>query len=256
MTAPPTNGSLARVANRVATDWRLQLGPPFPSQYSYVAPVRDNAVLKVQFGGDDESLHEAEALALWNGDGAVRLLRHDSHRRALLLERAVPGHDISGLSDEVATSIAVSVCRRLWRPASEPFRWIGDHVPDWLDDAAFVPSSARDLIPVARELLDSLDVGGSTLVHGDVHHHNILDAGGGRYVAIDPKPMLGDPEFDIPPLLWNPIGQTITRASAESRLAAFAAIGLDQWRMRAWSVIRGAYLSVDAVDVEVLQSLI
>jgi streptomycin 6-kinase len=129
-------------------------------------------------------------------------------------------------------------------------------VPDWLNDAALVPSSARDLIPVARELLDSLDVGGSTLVHGDVHHHNILDAGGGRYVAIDPKPMLGDPEFDIPPLLWNPIGQTITRASAESRLAAFAAIGLDQWRMRAWSVIRGAYLSVDAVDVEVLQSLI
>jgi streptomycin 6-kinase len=254
MTRFPAVGSLARVAHQVAANWALELDDPFPAQHSYVAPVGDSAVLKVQSGWDDESCHEAEALALWGGDGAIRVLRRDFDRRALLLERAVPGNDISELPEETATSIAVGVGPRLWRPAGEPFRWIGDHVPRWLDEAALTPSPARDLISLAWELFDSLDVGCSTLVHGDLHHHNILTAGR-RYVAIDPKPMLGEPEFDIPPLLWNPIAQKMTRAVAERRLTAFAAIGLDAWRMRAWSVIRGAYLAVDATDVEVLRSL-
>ena len=50
-------------------------------------------------------------------------------RRALLIERARPGTDISALPEDEATAIAVAVGRRLWRPAAEPFRWIGDHVP-------------------------------------------------------------------------------------------------------------------------------
>jgi streptomycin 6-kinase len=256
MTAFSTNASLARVAQEVAADWRLELEAPFPAQYSYVAAVGESAVLKVQSEGDDESLHEAEALALWNGRGAVRILRHDLERRAMLLERALPGNDISDLSDETATSIAVGVGISLWQPAGEPFRWIGDHVPRWLEEAALVPSPARDLVPLARELFESLDVGRSTLVHGDLHHHNILDAGNDRYVAIDPKPMLGDPEFDVPPMLWNPITYEMTAAVTERRLAAFTAIGLDPWLMRAWSVIRGAYLRVDTTEVEILRSLI
>ena len=52
------------------------------------------------------------------------------------------------------------------------------------------------LIPLARELYASLEVGRATLVHGDFHHHNILRAGD-RYLAIDTKAMLGEPEYDI-----------------------------------------------------------
>ncbi|MGH2381027.1 MAG: hypothetical protein ACRDG7_07385 [Candidatus Limnocylindria bacterium] len=51
--------------------------------------------------------------------------------------------------------------------------------------------------------------------------------------------MLGEPEFDVAPFLWNPIHQTMTLEVAERRLAAFAAAGLDEQRMRVWSVIRG-----------------
>ena len=73
-------------------EWGLELGPPFAlSRYSYVAPAGDDAVLKVTPPEDDESDEEADALALWDGDGAVRLLRRDRDRRALLLERARPG---------------------------------------------------------------------------------------------------------------------------------------------------------------------
>src|SRR6476659_6879236 len=111
---------LALIAAEVAAEWGLELGPPFAlARYSYVAPVGEDAVLKVTPAEDDEADEEPDALALWDGDGAVRLLRHDRGLRALLLERARPGTDISQLEDE-ATAIAIGVGRRLWRPAREP----------------------------------------------------------------------------------------------------------------------------------------
>ena len=246
--------ALARVAQEVAREWGLALGPPFAlGRYSFVAPAGEDAVLKVTPPEDDESDEEGDALALWDGDGAVRLLRRDASRRALLLERVRPGADASALGEEEATAIAVSVALRLWRPAAAPFRWIGDHVPRWLDDAA--AEEPNGLLPLARELYASLDVGRATLVHGDLHHHNLLDAGG-RHVAIDPKPMLGEPEFDVPSFLWNPLPYRMRLEVTERRLAAFAAAGLDQERMRTWAVIRGAYLGADAAEAAVLRALV
>jgi streptomycin 6-kinase len=214
-------------------------------------------VLKLTAPGDDEADYEPDALELWDGEGAVRLLRRDRERRAMELERAHPGTDLSHLPDDEATAIAVEVGERLWRPAARPFPWIGAHVPRWLDAAETGGSPATELIPLARRLYASLEVGRTALVHGDLHHHNILDAGG-RFVAIDPKPMLGEPEFDVPPFLWNPADgvSEVSLERTERRLAAFAAAGLDQARMRAWSVIRGAYLGVDEADVAVLQALV
>jgi streptomycin 6-kinase len=220
------------------------MGPRFQlSNYSYVASAGPDAVLKIGWHDDEESVHEADALELWAGNGAVRLLRVDRSRRALLLERACPGSDLAALGAVATTTIAVDVARRLWRPAAEPFRWIGDHVPRWLAEATPGSPAGRRLLERGRELFGRLEVDGGTLVHGDFHHHNILDAGA-RYVAIDPKPMLGEPEFDVPPFLWNPVGSQMTQEEIERRLAAFAEAGLDETRMRAWALIRGAYLGV------------
>jgi streptomycin 6-kinase len=247
---------LARIAAEIAVEWGIELGPPFAlSRYSFVAPAGEDAVLKVTPPEDDESDEEADALALWDGDGAARLLRRDRGRRALLIERARPGEDISRLPEDEATAIAVAVGKRLWRPAAAPFRWIGDHVPGWLDQAEASGQEGHDVIPLARELYASLEVGRETLVHGDLHHHNILRAGD-RYLAIDAKAMLGEPEYDIPSFLRNPLGATMTLDVTERRLAAFAAAGLDQERMRAWAVIRGAFLGSDEHEVEVLRALV
>ena len=247
---------LASIAEEVAAAWGVELGPPFAlSRYSYVAPAGDDAVLKVTPPEDDESDEEADALELWNGDCAVRLLRRDRSRRALLIERARPGDDISGLPENEATAIAVAVGTRLWRPAAKPFRWIGDHVPRWLDQAEASEQEGRELIPLARELYAALEVGSATLVHGDFHHHNILRAGD-RFLAIDAKAMLGEPEYDIPSFLWNPLGTTMTLDRTTRRLSAFAAAGLDQDRMRAWAVIRGAFLGSDEHEVGVLRALV
>jgi streptomycin 6-kinase len=233
---------LERVGCEVAAEWGLQLGRPFPlALHGFVAPAGEDAVLKVTPEVFWETTLEPDALAHWGGEGAVRLLRHDRERRAFLLERARPGTDIAALRDDEATAIAVEVGRRVWRPAAEPFSWVGDHVPGWLDE------EPNELTPLARELFASLDVGRKTLVHGDFHHQNILDAGS-RYVAIDPQPFLGEPEFDVPSFLWNPLPCRLRVERLEARLAAFVAAGLDEERIRKWAVIRGAYLQPQEAD--------
>jgi streptomycin 6-kinase len=154
------------------------------------------------------------------------------------------------LPEEQATRIAAATGLRLWQRAGAPFRWIGDHVPRWLDNA-----EGHELVPLARELYASLDIGRDVLVHGDFHHHNILHSERGP-VAIDPKPMLGEPEYDIPSFLWNPIPYRMRLDVTETRLTAFASVGLDEKRMRKWAVIRGAYLGADDDEIEVLRALV
>ncbi len=247
--------ALEATAQAVADDWKIELRKPFElSRHSFVAAAGAGAVLKVTASNDHESDQEPEALQLWGGDGCPRLLRHDPGRRAILIERALPGDDISSLSAADATAIAVHLGLRLWRPAGAPFRWIGDFVPDWLEEADPQAGPRRELVALARELYGSLSVERGTLIHGDLHHHNILRAREG-HVAIDPKPMLGEPEFDVPSFLWNPIAYRITVDETERRISAFAAAGLREERIRAWAVIRGAYLASDE-DLGVLRRLV
>ncbi len=135
----------------------------------------------------------------WNGEGAIRLLRHDRGRRVMLIERARPGSDNSAVKDDDATAAAVEVGLRIWRPAAEPFRWIGDHIPRWLDQAE---QGRHELIPLPRQL-----------------YRMILE-------------------------------------TMERRLQAFAAAGLDEGRMRAWAVIRGAILGADEHEARLLRALL
>jgi streptomycin 6-kinase len=238
-------GITPRVAERlratavdVAREWGVPLGERLlAGRFSFVAFAGDNAVLKVVPVEDDEADHEADALALLAGDGAVRLLRHDRSRRAILIERARPGDDASQLPEPDAIRVAVAAAKRFWRPAERgsPFRWIGDHVPRWLDNAG-----DHYLVRQAKEIYATMHPSDATLVHGDFHHHNLLSHRGG-WVVIDPKPMVGDPEFDVPPFLWNPIGHESTQESVERWIGAFADAGLDANLLRKWAIVRGTY---------------
>jgi streptomycin 6-kinase len=226
-----------------AREWGLEVGEPFAlSSVSFVAPAGD-AVVKVPWEGDDESLHEGDALQFWDGDGAIRLLRRSG--RALLEERAVPGTDLSCLAEGEASNLAVGVASRLWRPAGSPFRPVVPEVARWLDRAE---REGSELVPLARNLLAELEPAARWLVHGDFHHHNLLRSGD-EFVAIDPKPYLADREYDLPPFLWNPLDNRMEdREQTEHRIAAFVEAGLDEFRIRAWTVIRGAYLRPELAD--------
>jgi streptomycin 6-kinase len=244
--------SARRTAHELAREWGLELGEPFALNYaSFVVPTSGGQVLKVASDGDDESLHEPDALELWDGDGAVRAFRRSG--RAVLEERAVPGDDLSLCHDDDATAIAVALVQRLWRPATAPFRSVEPDVQRWLDEAE---SEGSELVPLARELLDDVGVHPDWVVHGDFHHHNILRHGE-RYVAIDPKPYLADREYDAPSFLWNPMTNHMTgQAQTERRIAAFVASGLDDFKIRAWSIIRGSYLRREEHFVTGLRALL
>jgi streptomycin 6-kinase len=243
MSAEPKHiAQLGVIARAVAADWALELGRPFHAAHSYVVSAGPDAVLKIVPPEDDESDLEADALAFWNGNGAVRLLRHDPRRKALLLERAVPGDDLSQMSEAEALAAAVDTGRRLWRepPTDAPFLNVLGLSRRWLE---VVEPTEHEFVHYAQAALEAIKLKRRTLVHGDFHHHNILRRGPG-WAAIDPKPALGEPEYDIAPFLWNPIVTEPTRQRTEERLAAFTAAGLDRDRMREWAIVRGTILGL------------
>ena len=76
-------------------------------------------------------------------------------------------------------------------------------------------------------------------------------------MAIDSKAMLGEPEYDVPSFLWNPLSYRITdHARTERRIAAFVAAGLDEFKIRAWTVIRASYLGADPEEAALIRSLV
>jgi streptomycin 6-kinase len=237
-----------------AEKWSLTLGAPFePAHISFVASVQlpggVPAVLKVNFP-EPESEQEAAALQHWNGDGAVRLLAHDDERRALLVERCEPGTTLWELADEVeANTIAAKILRGLWRtpPEAHPFRLLADEAARWAEE---LPLRWEELgRPFERELLDGAvsflrETGpyeAPVVLHQDFHGGNVLRAQREPWLAIDPKPLVGEREFDTASLLRdrrdelasdpNP-GRRIRR-----RLDQLAAeLELDRERMRGWGL--------------------
>jgi streptomycin 6-kinase len=234
---------MERLAREVAEDWHLTLGPRIASgRYSYVAPAGDGAILKVIPPEDESASQQADVLRFWAGDGAVRLLRHDPQRRALLLERLAPGTEAAAVSEDESIAAAIAAGRRIWRaaPPGVTYPSIRDDLARWLpEDATY------ELVPAARRAYATMTPRSDTVLHADLHHHNIL-LRGTQWVVIDPKPMVGEPEYDIPPFLWNPTGSSSTRERTERRIRAFADAGLDGDKIRTWAIVRGVMLGLPA----------
>lgn len=198
----------------LAEEWELRLGRPFADVHASLAmPVEradgEAAVLKINFA-EPETEHEGGALRWWAGEGAVRLLAEDPARAALLVERCVPGTQLWAVEEDDALAAAAGVLRRLRRPspASHPFRLLADEAERW---QAELPARWERLgRPFERALLDHAlgalaELGrsqpDSVVVHQDLHGGNVLRSSRGGWLAIDPKPLVGDPAFDAASLL-------------------------------------------------------
>ena len=142
------------------------------------------------------------------GEGAVRLQRADPHRRALLLDW-LPGGDLRDTWDIEACEVVGGLYARLHVPALPQLRTVASYVEGWLADLADlgheVPVPRRyveQALSLGRDLV-APDAGADVVVHGDLHYANVLADVEGRWVAIDPKPMSGDPHYEPAPMLWN-----------------------------------------------------
>jgi len=206
---------LPMIAQSVIEDWRLRLEHPLPPSMHWVAAVTTDdeqpAVLKLGPASPGHLAVEAAALRLFAGHGAVRLLRSDQRRGALLLERAQPGHELSTLvpaRDDDATAVLVAVLRALHRPAPPtsdlpPVREQADDLRTHLRTQGLVPAR---LVGRALALFEELcaDATSTVVLHGDLHHDNVLQAERADWLAIDPHGCLGDPGYDIGSMLFNP----------------------------------------------------
>lgn len=243
---------LPRLASELVEEWELRpVASALHGYCSLVVPVLtaddEPAALKVTFDGDDESLHEGLALQRWRGDGAVRLLRSDPHRRALLLEWLHPT-DLGDLWDLDACEVVAGLYARLHVPAPPQVRPLASYVARWSADLARLPRSAplpHRLVEQAVGLVpDLLADDPGLLVHGDLHYANVLAADREPWLAIDPKPMSGDPHYEPAPMLWNRWPELVDgpgglRAGVRRRFHALVdAAGLDEDRARDWVVVR------------------
>jgi streptomycin 6-kinase len=199
-----------------ARRWTLRVEDPFADlSYSYVAPARRGearVVLKLGVP-HPEFRGEMAALEVFGGRGAVRLLEADPERGALLLERLEPGTPLSALDDDAqATAIVARAMRALWGepPVTHTFR----SLDDWA--RGFERLRARHggtsgplpapLVAQAEATFAASSARAAKLLHGDLHHANVLAAGAGAWRAIDPKGVVGDPAFEVGPWLLNPAG--------------------------------------------------
>lgn len=239
--------------NRVVADlleeWDLVPdGPAWSGATAVVHPVLHQGVpaaLKVAQPGEEHE-HEALGLQRWGGRGAVRLLRADPHRWALLLERLHP-RDLGEEWDVEACEVVGRLYGELHVPSPPRLRPLTAYVARWTDGLAALPRSApvprrlvEQAVSLGRDLVaDPASTG--TMIHADLHYANVLAADREPWLAIDPKPVDGDPHYEPAPLLVNRFEELAgdVRSGVRRRFHAVVdAAGLDEDRARNWVVVR------------------
>lgn len=230
--------------------WALEPdGDFFSTHSSDLLPVRQGgarAILKVARGAEER--RGGAIMAWWGGEGAAPVLAHDEV--AVLLQRAEGPGDLAVLArndDAGAARILCDAAARLHVHASRaPPR---EAIPIRLWFRALGPGAEAHggvldkASEVARELLD--DPRDLVLLHGDLHHGNVLDFGPLGWLAIDPKGVLGERTYDYVQMLCNPDAATATRPGRLQALAPVVAraAGLELERLLRWTL---AYAGLSA----------
>lgn len=231
---------LPRLARECAAAWDLELGAAFTDAYASLVlrvtrPGGDAAVLKIAFP-DEETRHQAEALAHWGPEVAAAVLAHDPERRAMLLEHVTPGGTLP--AEEIEATIP-AVLRRLWSapPPGPAFRELADDAARWQRDIPRAWEAGGRPFPPAllHEALDAMEALAPTqpervLCHQDLHGGNVLRSGRAGHLVIDPLPVAGERAFDLLGVGLNHPDKALLERIAR-------AAGVDPERARRWALV-------------------
>ena len=244
-------------------EWELELGNPYlpGGQCAWVAAARgpsgEELALKVGWR-HPEAEHEADGLAHWDGEGAVRCLRTRTFEDSsvLLLERCVPGTPLASALPEPEQDVVIAdLLRRLWArplPSRHPFRRLHEMCDAWADSfERNVQADSRGLDPglakLALELFRALPSGargGDVLLCTDLHAGNVLASEREPWLVIDPKPFVGDPAYDVVQHMLNcPQRLTSDPLGLSRRMAAL--LDVDRERVRLWLFARCTQEALD-----------
>ncbi|NUM48392.1 MAG: phosphotransferase [Anaerolineales bacterium] len=272
-----------------AERWNLTLLPPFENlTYHYVCPAlradSTPAVFKAHLPLNNELDTEAAALYAYGGKVSIRLLEADPDGGAILIERVTPGHTLVTLpDDDQTTRLAAQAMKRLWVPVPDDSIWQKVNVPDtrhfpttagWAKglerlrptfDGTTGPFPTR-LVEMAERISDELHASPEpyVLLHGDLHHFNLLSAEREPWLIIDPKGLIGEPAYETGALLRNPI-DTLYQNPAFPQITArrvdilAETLQLDRQRIIAWGITQAVQSAWDdwenhqQLDVDVLR---
>lgn len=233
--------------------WSLKLGQPFANlSYNLVlaATGSDGADLVLKLGVPClELVTEASVLEVFRGIGAVRLVDHDAARGVLLMERVVPGTPILEMqSDLEAARTAAMLMRQLWRcpPTNHPFPslTIWFRAFDRLRNrfaGGTGPFPAKLIEKAERTFADlNPSTDRSVILHGDLHHTNILFSSKRGWLAIDPKGICGDVGYEVGPFMLNQLpggaSESVTLETLAQRLSVFSdELNINCERLAQWS---------------------
>lgn len=198
-------------------EWTLKVLPPFNLSYNYVATAirKDGTrvVLKIGFPKDKEFQTEIDALTVFNGEGSAKIFESDKNSAVILIERVTPGIPLSSIDDdEKATKILASVMKKLWKPLPPNNKFITisewmTAIPKYLEKYKGKSSPLpKDLIEKANNLFTELTSTSTkpVLVHGDLHHGNVLSSNRDTWLAIDPKGIAAEREYETAAMIRNP----------------------------------------------------
>jgi streptomycin 6-kinase len=179
----------------------------------------------------------------------VRLLEHDPDEHALLIERCVPGTPLAEAGQDMALDVFVDLLPRLWKPAGAPFHTLADEAARW---AEYLPgqdwSMSPEILDAALEALRELPStqGELVLVNQDLHADNVLAAQREPWLVIDPKPLVGEREFGIAPIVRSfELGHS--RRDVLYRFDRLTSeLGLDRERARGWTIAQTAAWTWDS----------
>jgi streptomycin 6-kinase len=221
--------------------WALEAdGEIISTPSSLLLPVkRDGVPLMLKLARDAEEKRGAHVLRWWNGDHAARVIAWDGE--AMLMERAAGTVSLADMArggeDDAASRIMCEVAARLHAPRSEPLPRLVPLV-EWFRALPRAAASYGGIFAqasaVAGELLQTQsDV---AVLHGDIHHGNVLDFGPRGFLAIDPKGLVGDRSFDYANIFCNPDHATCTAPGRLARQAFVVAEAakLDRERLLKW----------------------
>ena len=235
----------------IEEQWCIRVDEPFHTlTYNYVAPATredgSEAILKLGVPGPHVE-REAECLHQYDGHGAPYMLEHDSVLGAMLLERVRPGTDIKKLKESEAIEVTVTVMRQLhlapisdtklptvhdwwngFQRLRKQFSGSTGPLPDRLVDEAE---------SMYAELAGSMDR--SVLLHGDLHHENILAGDRLPWIAIDPQGVIGEPAYEVGAFLRNPMPDLLSWSGLDrilkKRVLVFSELlGIDKQRIAGW----------------------